>query len=968
MDKSKRERGFRRSITWRLTGMMLLFVCLFFVGVGVMNGLEHSELDRFQRQTDELARKQRLVSEITRHMNGIFYRSRGYFVNLNESEYNQIFTEKEDFENAIGEFDKLRLKPDEEQWIRTIEAFFRTYFDSTLPEALELSRTKDYDALRRLTGQGLDQSANGLIQSALKVQQSNQAELDLAQSHLDERLSGQGFRFLLYALGLLLVSCVVLYKTARDISVPIARLSGSANRFALGIPEPVEYTDRQDEIGGLARSLETMMLQIQSKGQELIAQNEELLAQQDELQMQQEELSGALAKMESSERYLRKRNLLILALAVAMDRQELLRSIIRSMVDLLQAEKGIVVLLDEAKDHAAYGLSDASARRFLAACEDGLLARVRESKKPYTLLRQATEGEQGYHSGEIRASDLYIPVPGPNEETAALLVLSRTGRPFDSHEEEEAAAFAIQISLSLEKLSLYETAEDQRQLTQNMLDTIQEGIQLLDREGTTIQVNSKWFELMGIEPSSEFRLDLAAFHEALKPLVKDPEPVVEFIDKLVREQSDEEASIVYEMSLPEHRFVHMYSEPLYRGSERLGALLVQRDITKEYESDRLKSEFVSTVSHELRTPLASVLGFAELLLHKSLAPERQKKYIQTIHQEATRLTALINDFLDLQRMESGKQAYDFRPVPVAELAAGVLELHQANAAKHRFVFADRTDGAKARADADKIRQVLMNVIGNAIKYSPGGGTVTVSCYRDGDRLAIEVADDGLGIPREALPKLFGKFYRVDNTDRREIGGTGLGLAIVKEIMQIHGGDVLVESEYGKGSTFTLLLPVDGGERPRAASTPLAAGRSRVFIVEDDASLSELLTDELVGSGYEAESFVRGEDALAAMEREVPDALVLDLILGNGMGGLEVIERMKRDERLRSVPILVSSAFEEKARAMELGAKGYLVKPYQPNRLTEALAEVLGSGSGGSFRQVVHPTAGTHSSQAEEHSE
>lgn len=235
-------------------------------------------------------------------------------------------------------------------------------------------------------------------------------------------------------------------------------------------------------------------------------------------------------------------------------------------------------------------------------------------------------------------------------------------------------------------------------------------------------------------------------------------------------------------------------------------LVVDSDITRQREVDRLKNELVSTVSHELRTPLGSMCGFAELLLAREHPPERQRKFLKIILEEGRRLGNLVNDFLDIQRIESGRQSYAMEltelPALVQEAVAsfGGLESHDIR------VEVPPGPIAPIRFDPARIRQVLANLLSNAIKFSPEGGEVCVviSCRPGWAR--VSVADHGIGIPYEAQARLFTRFYRVDNGATRKIGGTGLGLALVKALVEGHGGQVGIESEPGAGSTFWFELP------------------------------------------------------------------------------------------------------------------------------------------------------------------
>ncbi|HAB32900.1 MAG TPA: histidine kinase, partial [Exiguobacterium sp.] len=204
--------------------------------------------------------------------------------------------------------------------------------------------------------------------------------------------------------------------------------------------------------------------------------------------------------------------------------------------------------------------------------------------------------------------------------------------------------------------------------------------------------------------------------------------------------------------------------------------------------------------------LSSIYGFTELMLNKRFEEERQRKYLQTIHSETGRLTTLVNDFLDVQRMESSEHRYEMTTFDVVELAQDLIEFYDVSHETHTIDFEARgpimIDG-----DAEKMKQLLNNLLSNAVKYSPSGGTVLIRITNELGFAQIRIQDEGIGIPQDALPKLFDKFYRVDNSETRKIGGTGLGLSICKEIVKHHNGTIDVESVVGVGSTFTIRFPI-----------------------------------------------------------------------------------------------------------------------------------------------------------------
>src|SRR3989442_7541166 len=259
-----------------------------------------------------------------------------------------------------------------------------------------------------------------------------------------------------------------------------------------------------------------------------------------------------------------------------------------------------------------------------------------------------------------------------------------------------------------------------------------------------------------------------------------------------------------------------------------GVVVNAHDITERKEVERLKDELISVVSHELRAPLTSLRGFAQLMLQRDFTPEKRREFLTILHNEAIRLTNLINDFLDIQRIESRRQVYHFDHVELLPLIRETVTLFTQESEKHTVRLQMPDSLPPVHADADRIRQVLFNLLSNALKFSPHGGEVTVGACQEGAHIKVWVADYGVGIPPEALPKLFSKFFRVDNQETRHISGTGLGLALVKEIVEAHQGRVGVESAQGQGSTFSFTLPA--AELPEQPLPRKAVPESTVDVV------------------------------------------------------------------------------------------------------------------------------------------
>ena len=242
-----------------------------------------------------------------------------------------------------------------------------------------------------------------------------------------------------------------------------------------------------------------------------------------------------------------------------------------------------------------------------------------------------------------------------------------------------------------------------------------------------------------------------------------------------------------------------------------GRRALEEQNRKLRESERVKSELVSSVSHELRTPLASILGFSDLILQRDLDPADQRRYLELVRTEADRLAALLNDLLDLQRIEETGVKLTREELDLSKLLEAQVVLYSAQSDRHRLEL-ESDDGCLVEADRDRLAQVIGNLLSNAIKYSPDGGVVHIEARRSGGRVRVAVRDEGMGIPAEQQRQIFTKFFRGDAGRRLGIGGTGLGLALARDIVEAHGGRIGFESG-GRGSTFWFELPLAAAGEP-----------------------------------------------------------------------------------------------------------------------------------------------------------
>ena len=354
-------------------------------------------------------------------------------------------------------------------------------------------------------------------------------------------------------------------------------------------------------------------------------------------------------------------------------------------------------------------------------------------------------------------------------------------------------------------------------------------------------------------------------------------------------------------------------------SQRLELELHQSKARAEASAElgRAKDEMVSLVSHEMRTPLASIVGFTELLTTRQVTAEQRKEYLAVMLQEGHRLTALINDFLDLRRIEGGHLTMSFAPADIGALIKRVIEVFGKSeeiGVKARLA----KDLPLVRADSDSIFRVLANLLSNAKKYSPNGGAIVVSAGLVDGMVEISVQDEGLGIPADAITHLFQKFYRIDTADRRAIRGTGLGLAISKNIIEAHGGTISAKSAgEGQGSVFSFTLPV-GREQSH---------KGDVLVVEDDSGFAHLLQAELAGRQITSVWAMDAETAEQLMVKNGARAVVLDLLLP-GLSGEVFLQRL-RERYGPNIPVVVITLkdldLSENLALQKLGVAGVLRK-------------------------------------------
>jgi signal transduction histidine kinase/CheY-like chemotaxis protein len=373
-----------------------------------------------------------------------------------------------------------------------------------------------------------------------------------------------------------------------------------------------------------------------------------------------------------------------------------------------------------------------------------------------------------------------------------------------------------------------------------------------------------------------------------------------------------------------------------------GAIAIQNvQLFRELEvAGRHKSEFLASMSHELRTPLNAVIGFSDVLLERMVGElnERQEEYVRDIRDSGRHLLELINEILDLSKVEAGRMELEPAAVSLPGLLEYALAMVREQAAQHgiELILDVAPEVGVIWADELKLKQVVLNLLTNAVKFTPDGGAVDVRAEIAGDEAQVIVRDTGIGIDAADHERIFEAFQRGGREARSE--GTGLGLTLSRRIVELHGGRIWMSSRPGVGSTFGFAVPVrQGAETTEEVSDVVAAERDMetVLVVEDDAHSAELLSVYLEDAGYRIAVARDGAEGLELARRLRPRAVVLDILLPR-VDGWDLLGRLKADAATADAPVIVVSMLDERSKGLALGAVEYLVKPVGREELLEAL--------------------------------
>jgi len=511
-----------------------------------------------------------------------------------------------------------------------------------------------------------------------------------------------------------------------------------------------------------------------------------------------------------------------------------------------------------------------------------------------------------------------------------------------------ANLFAPQAAIAIENAHLFMAAQQQRQYFAELVRNSPVAIVTLDPDHRVVSCNPAFEELYGYAAD---------------------EITGQSLDDLITTESTRASAVSYTQQAGDHAVrgigqrrrkdgtlvdVEVLAVPVIVGGKRVGMMGLYHDITEllktrraAEEANAAKSHFLASMSHELRTPLNAILGYSEMMQedaedagHTELIPD-----LQRVQAAGRHLLTLINEVLDLSKIEAGKMELYLEEVDIAKLMGDVATTVQPLVERNgnRLEVIQRNPPGSMQADATRLRQVLLNLLSNASKFTERG-VISLESERTGGAMVFRVRDTGIGMTPEQLGRLFEAFAQAEASTSSKYGGTGLGLALSRRFCQLMGGDVTVTSEVAKGSTFTATIPLRAAEEPAGtAMTAHAGGLGCVLLIDDDAGARNILRRILGKVGYRVIEAASGDTGLRLAAEHRPDAITLDVVMP-GMDGWAVLAALKADPALAGIPVIMVTIMDEMHLGYMLGADDYLTKPINRRRLAAAIQKHAGGRS------------------------
>jgi PAS domain S-box-containing protein len=532
-----------------------------------------------------------------------------------------------------------------------------------------------------------------------------------------------------------------------------------------------------------------------------------------------------------------------------------------------------------------------------------------------------------------------------DDEVIAIMDFSNREAPLpDERTVDIFRSLGSQIGNFMARKRAEEAADRLRRQTQLILESAGEGIIGIDTRQHVTFVNAAAERMLGYRTGELVGRELMSTIRPAKadgtPIAFEDTPMFAALEQIAsRSIADGLFFRKDASSIP----VQYTGAPIRTDNGVAGAVITFQDITQRQEIDRMKNEFVSVVSHELRTPLTSIRGALGLLASGKMGgfPDKAQRMLDIAVSNTDRLVRLINDILDIERINSGRIAMQKTELDIADLMTQAVEVMRAMADKAGVILELLPIHCVVEVDADRMIQTFTNLLSNAIKFSPSGSIVTIGGRTDRNTLHLYVKDQGRGIPADKIEAIFERFHQVDASDSREKGGTGLGLAICRTIVQQHGGRIWAESKEGHGSTFYIYLPLVG-----KGATKTAKRGASILVCDDDPAVLEVVGTMLHARGFHVTTVSSGQDAVRKAQLEFPDVVLLDLVMPD-MDGWQVLERLKSSTNTMNLPVIVLSGMNpnEARRPDNARIAGWVTKPLDESELFSTLSKVLRGLSG-----------------------
>ncbi|OGI01637.1 MAG: hypothetical protein A2104_03640 [Candidatus Melainabacteria bacterium GWF2_32_7] len=507
---------------------------------------------------------------------------------------------------------------------------------------------------------------------------------------------------------------------------------------------------------------------------------------------------------------------------------------------------------------------------------------------------------------------------------------------------------AILLSFAASIASVIERNEKQEKIQESLnlikekdalqrliMESTENGYILFSTENRIILTNNMFFEMFGLPEEAKNIKIGTEIRDAVAQTMKYPQIFIDNSKKIF--QTFDKVKDIYE--LKNGRIIERYTLPLFKDDKQVGRLCNFRDITRLKEIEKLKNEFVSTVSHELRTPLTSIRGSLGLILSGALGDitDDTKDMLDIANNNSIRLISLINDILDIEKIESGRMNFNLETLEILPIIEQAIEENKSYAKQFNvdIVLDNQLTNEKGVVDKNRFLQVLTNLLSNAVKFSPSGETVKISGYKSNNGIIISVKDYGHGIPDEFKCKIFQKFAQSDSSSTRQKGGTGLGLSISKAIVEKMNGEISFETKIGEGTTFFVYLP----ELKEKTIESISENQTKkILICEDDKNVALLISLLLKHNGYLTDIAYTASQARELLSRNEYNALTLDLILPDD-DGISLIYELRSKEKTKYLPILVVSIKANQTNKELIGNLAlvdWLNKPIDENKLIHSL--------------------------------